>query len=136
MLEAEEKTGQDSFPSRKDEKGSAPAEPGRSEGDWRAARAETYAQTQTEQRRERRKQPKQEERQEDEEEEEENGDYPKGCVVFVKNVHPDATRGTVRSLAQSIMGQEGEVGFVSYEKGMASVRLLPFFSHGAKVTPR
>lgn len=63
-----------------------------------------------------------------EEEEQREEDYPKGCVVFVKNVNPQATRGTLQSLGQACMRARGDQGsdvlFVNYEKGMSSVSCL------------
>ena len=64
-----------------------------------------------------------------------NSTYPPGCLVFVRNVHPETNKTTLRSLFLHAIGSTGvEVGkkdddgldYLDYTKGMDSVCVLLF----------
>ena len=58
------------------------------------------------------------------------GAYPEGCVLWIRNVHENSTRTTLKALFGALLDQlqEGSgkgVEFVDYEKGLDTVSALP-----------
>ena len=58
------------------------------------------------------------------------GAYPEGCVLWIRNVHENSTRTTLKALFSALLDQlqEGSgkgVEFVDYEKGLDTVSALP-----------
>ena len=53
--------------------------------------------------------------------------YPPNCLVFVRNVHPETNKTTLRSLlANAFGGSVEKIDYVDYNKGLDSVcELLP-----------
>lgn len=64
-----------------------------------------------------------------------NKSYPENCLVFVKNIHPDTNKTTLKALFKQAFNGERDsaVDYVDYTKGMDSVRLHihPPCTHGA-----
>lgn len=59
------------------------------------------------------------------------GVYPKGCVVWIRNLHEGSTKAGLKSLFRDVLEtlEEGSgkgVEFVDYEKGLDTVRPLSF----------
>jgi xRRM domain len=54
--------------------------------------------------------------------------YPHGCLAFIKNVHPETNKTTLKELLSAAFRQDGEaatgqeVDYVDYLKGIDSVR--------------
>ena len=72
-----------------------------------------------------------------------NSAYPPGCLVFVRNVHPETNKTTLRALFLHAMGPTGiEVGkkvdegldYLDYTKGMDCVCVLFFSLHLSKIS--
>ncbi|KAG0653754.1 hypothetical protein C6P46_002230 [Rhodotorula mucilaginosa] len=68
------------------------------------------------------------------------GAYPEGCVLWIRNVHENSTRTTLKALFGALLDQlqEGSgkgVEFVDYEKGLDTVSTLPlsnrFLAHNS-----
>jgi hypothetical protein len=53
--------------------------------------------------------------------------FPPGCLLFVRNVHPQTNRTTVRALLSQALVRKGmsadNVDYVDYTKGMDTVRI-------------
>ncbi|KAG8888934.1 hypothetical protein FRB99_004041 [Tulasnella sp. 403] len=50
-------------------------------------------------------------------------DFPKGCLVFIRNVHPETNRTTLKALLGQAFGDQrsnNEFDYVDYNKGMDS----------------
>ena len=55
--------------------------------------------------------------------------YPYGCVVFVRNIHPETNKTTLKSLFSksfAAAGQSSGLDYVDFNKGMDSVGLSTF----------
>lgn len=54
--------------------------------------------------------------------------YPKGCIVWLRGIHPKSTKSSLRLLFNSILKEIGSkregIEFVDFEKSMDTVRLL------------
>lgn len=49
--------------------------------------------------------------------------YPKDCLVFIKNVHPETNKTTLKNLfSKPLNGEGGAIDYVDYNKGLDSVR--------------
>lgn len=49
--------------------------------------------------------------------------YPLDCLVFVKNVHPDTNKTTLKALFLEAIGEESDtIDYVDYTKGLDTVR--------------
>lgn len=55
--------------------------------------------------------------------------YPKDCLVFIRNVHPETNKTTLKNLfSKPLNGEGGAIDYVDYNKGLDSVRFqLKFF---------
>ena len=55
----------------------------------------------------------------------ERRDYPLGCLVFVKNIHPDTNKTTLKGLFADVIDIKPEaIDYVDYTKGLDTVRSL------------
>ena len=53
--------------------------------------------------------------------------YPPNCLVFVKNVHPETNKTTLRTLfSKPFGGSTEEIDYVDYNKGLDSVGVVSF----------
>lgn len=52
--------------------------------------------------------------------------YPENCLVFVKNVHPETNKTTLRQLFASILSSPSLLDYIDFTKGTDSVNNLNF----------
>lgn len=59
-----------------------------------------------------------------------NETYPKNCLIFVKNVHPETNKTTLRQIFTSALSSTTAIDYVDYTKGIDSVLaiFILFFS--------